>query len=70
MAIEQQPVEFEAIFASLKGLTQRQVIDLVWHHASTTDAQAFAVLVEGLSADAVRFLAARALLRLQIFRVA
>lgn len=56
--------EFETILASLEGLTSHQIADRLKTIVPTDDAEAFAVLVDGLSSDAVRFLAARALLRL------
>ena len=64
------PTEFETVLASLEGLTWHEIAQLVAVHVSTKDAEAFAILVEGLSADAVRFLAARAIVRLRLSRVA
>ena len=55
-------VEFENILASLRSLAPNQIADLVRHVVSETDGVAFEVLIAGLSPDAVRFLAARALL--------
>lgn len=69
MDIERHPIEFETILRSLAGLTKEQVIDRVWQQVSPKDAADFAVLVEGLSTDAVRFLAARALLRIWLSQV-
>lgn len=58
-------VEFETIFASLRALAPNEIVDLFRDIASDTDREALEVLIAGLSPDAVRFLAARALLRLR-----
>jgi hypothetical protein len=65
-----QPTEFDKILKTLQPLSAGQITELVRRYVSSEDAYAFGVLVDGLSADAVRLLAARALLRLRISRVA
>jgi hypothetical protein len=50
---------------SLDSLTTPQIIDRVRVHVQREDADAFALLVDGLSPRAVRVLAARALVRLR-----
>jgi len=70
MDIQRHPIEFEAILRSLDGLSKNQITDVVWDHVSPRDAADFRALVEGLSTEAVRFLAARALLRIRLPEVA
>jgi hypothetical protein len=65
MNIKVIATEFETILASLQYLTASQVADLVRDVVSEKDGAAFDALVGGLSPQAVRFLAARALLRLR-----
>lgn len=70
MASAAQSVEFETMLTALEGLSSREVAELVKEQVSRKDAEAFDVLVDGLPSDAVRFLAARALLRLRLSPVA
>jgi hypothetical protein len=65
MAHTEQPTEFDTIFKSLEALSTPQVVDVVRVVVSSKEADAFAVLVGGLSTNAVRLLAARALVRLR-----
>jgi hypothetical protein len=62
--------EYAAIYESLGGLTIRQIVDCMKLYVSREDAEAFAVLVDGLSWEAVRLLAARALVRLRTSEIA
>jgi hypothetical protein len=66
MTGQTQASEFDLAWASLDGLSRQEIADLIKGHVSPRDAEAFAVLIEGLSADAVRFLSARALVRLRL----
>lgn len=63
MATAGPSTEFEIILASLENLSTHEVADLVKIVVSERDWEAFDVLVGGLSLDALRFLAARTLLR-------
>jgi hypothetical protein len=70
MTGQTQASDLDLALASLDGLTREQITDLIKAHVSPRDAEAFAVLLDGLSADAVRFLSARALVRLRLVRPA
>jgi hypothetical protein len=61
---EQGRTEFERILADLEGLTPAQVGERVAAHVAPEDAAKFSIATQNLSPDALRFLAARVLLRL------
>ncbi|MGD0679338.1 MAG: hypothetical protein ABSC94_28425 [Polyangiaceae bacterium] len=62
---ELPPTDFELMLASLEGLTCGQITERIKLSAPKKDAENFAVLVQGLSADAARFVAARTLARVR-----
>ena len=70
MGTDRAPDEFDRVLASLDGLTREEIAELIRAHVPTKDADAFAVLIDGLSPDALRFLSARALVRLRVAPVA
>jgi hypothetical protein len=59
----QEPTAFERVRAALESLTRAQIVERVIARISPDDAASFAVVSQGLSIEALRFLSARALLR-------
>jgi hypothetical protein len=58
-----EPTAFERTRTALESLTRAEIVERVSARISPEDAASFAVLSQGLSMEALRFLSARALLR-------
>jgi hypothetical protein len=59
----QEPTAFERVRRALESLTRAQIVERVIARISPDDAASFAVVSQGLSIEALRFLSARALVR-------
>jgi hypothetical protein len=60
-----EPTALERMRAALEKLTRAQIVERVIARISPEDAASFAVVSQGLSIEALRFLSARALVRAQ-----
>src|SRR5579864_2662951 len=58
-----EPMALERTRATLESLTRAQIVERVTARISPEDAASFAVVSQGLSLEALRFLSARALVR-------
>jgi hypothetical protein len=59
----EEPTVLERTRATLDGLTRTQIVKIVTESIVPEDVPSFAILSEGLSLEALKFLCARAILR-------